>query len=355
MAQLRDFYEVLGVEPDAVLPLIKKAYKKAALQLHPDKNQKNLEEAEKAFKELSNAYTTLQDPQERAWYDSHKDQILSGESGAAGDDYAPDHINLWPYFSSGCFSGFAAGEKSFYNVYAQVFSTLVEEECEYVSDPLKHSRPGFGDADSAYADISTFYDHWRGYVTKKTFAWKDKWNPNEAESRLIRRAIEKENLKERESGKKEHNDLVRNLASHIMKMDRRVIEHRRRRLFEKEEARLAQDQKNVKARAIAQERAKELKDQYWLDLEAEMELMADDIAVVDHYLEKGMTERQRRQKAKQEQEEVEEWYCKVCRKVFKSDGQWKQHQTAKQHKQNMKKFAHLLVEEEEEKEEEEED
>ena len=70
----RDYYEVLGVERDATPEVMKKAYRKLAVQYHPDKNPGN-KEAEEKFKELGEAYEALNDPQKRAAYDkytSHK-------------------------------------------------------------------------------------------------------------------------------------------------------------------------------------------------------------------------------------------------------------------------------------------
>lgn len=60
-------YEVLGVERDAVGSEIKKAYRRMALQWHPDKNLDNLQEAKDQFQLVQNAYEVLSDPQERAW------------------------------------------------------------------------------------------------------------------------------------------------------------------------------------------------------------------------------------------------------------------------------------------------
>jgi molecular chaperone DnaJ len=61
-------YEVLGVEPDVEQNEIKTAYRRLALEYHPDRNPGNLE-AEERFKELSNAYATLRDPDSRNNYD----------------------------------------------------------------------------------------------------------------------------------------------------------------------------------------------------------------------------------------------------------------------------------------------
>lgn len=60
-------YEVLGVERDASGLEIKKAYRRMALQWHPDKNLDNLQEAKDQFQLVQNAYEVLSDPQERAW------------------------------------------------------------------------------------------------------------------------------------------------------------------------------------------------------------------------------------------------------------------------------------------------
>ena len=61
------YYELLGVQPTATAAEIKKGYRKAALQWHPDKNADNLEEATERFKDIQNAHAVLSDPQERAW------------------------------------------------------------------------------------------------------------------------------------------------------------------------------------------------------------------------------------------------------------------------------------------------
>ncbi|MFM7857836.1 MAG: DnaJ domain-containing protein, partial [Flammeovirgaceae bacterium] len=64
----RDYYEILGVNKTATAEEIKKAYRKVAIQFHPDKNPGN-KEAEEKFKEAAEAYEVLSDETKRAQYD----------------------------------------------------------------------------------------------------------------------------------------------------------------------------------------------------------------------------------------------------------------------------------------------
>lgn len=66
----KDFYEVLGVKPNATEEEISKAYRKLALQYHPDRNKDK--EAEEKFKEISEAYSTLGSPDKRKEYDMRR-------------------------------------------------------------------------------------------------------------------------------------------------------------------------------------------------------------------------------------------------------------------------------------------
>ncbi|KGL86426.1 DnaJ subfamily B member 2, partial [Charadrius vociferus] len=87
-----DYYEALGVSRNATAEDIKKAYRKAALKWHPDKNPDNKEYAEQRFKEIAEAYEVLSDKQKRDVYDRYgKDGLMgAGPGGSRADAGAPE-------------------------------------------------------------------------------------------------------------------------------------------------------------------------------------------------------------------------------------------------------------------------
>ena len=86
MAEKRDYYEVLGVAKNANADEIKKAYRKAAIKYHPDKNPGD-KEAEEKFKEAAEAYDVLSNPDKRARYDQFGHAGMNGAAGGGAGGF----------------------------------------------------------------------------------------------------------------------------------------------------------------------------------------------------------------------------------------------------------------------------
>ena len=114
----RDYYEVLGVEKNASADEIKKAYRKAAVKYHPDKNPGD-KEAEEKFKEAAEAYDVLSDDQKRARYDQFGHAGMEGGAGGFGGGFGGGGFTMEDIFRNfgdifgghfgGGFGGFGGG------------------------------------------------------------------------------------------------------------------------------------------------------------------------------------------------------------------------------------------------------
>ena len=108
----RDYYEVLGVEKNATADAIKKAYRKKAIQYHPDKQKDKSEaeqkDAEEKFKEAAEAYSVLSDPDKKARYDQFGHAGMGGAAGGGGFGGFED-FDLNDIFSSVFGQGFGGG------------------------------------------------------------------------------------------------------------------------------------------------------------------------------------------------------------------------------------------------------
>lgn len=115
----RDFYEILEVPKSASADEIKKAYRKKAIQFHPDKNPGDKQSEEK-FKEAAEAYEILSDQQKRQRYDQYGHAGVGGASGGGGfngggmnmeDIFSHFGDIFGGHFGGGGFSGFGGGQR----------------------------------------------------------------------------------------------------------------------------------------------------------------------------------------------------------------------------------------------------
>uniref|UniRef100_A0A1A7YM58 DnaJ homolog subfamily C member 21 n=1 Tax=Iconisemion striatum TaxID=60296 RepID=A0A1A7YM58_9TELE len=362
-------YEVLGVKRDAGDDDLKKAYRKLALKWHPDKNLDNAEEAAEQFKLIQAAYDVLSDPQERAWYDNHRDALLKG--GVSGD-YEDDSIDLLQYFTVTCYSGYGDDDKGFYTVYRNLFESIVKEEMEHSrmdNEEEEEEFPPFGDSQSDYDTVvHVFYAYWQSFCTRKNFAWKEEYDTRQASNRWEKRAMEKENKKTREKGRRERNDLVRQLVAFVRKRDRRVQAHRKlveeqnaEKIKKTEEMRRQQKLKNAKL-------AEEYKEQSWAAMsELEKELQQIEAQYGEEFgdaseseddeedeVEVDSQEKNSEEGADTEQldgdvltiECYDDLYCPACDKSFKSEKAMKNHEKSKRHREMVVLLRQQLEEEE---------
>src|SRR3990172_8357730 len=88
MAAKSDYYDILGVSKSATKEEIKKAYRKQALEWHPDRHKDEKEAAERRFKEINEAYQVLYDSQKRSAYDQFGHAAFSPGGGAQAGGFA---------------------------------------------------------------------------------------------------------------------------------------------------------------------------------------------------------------------------------------------------------------------------
>ncbi|KFU86004.1 DnaJ subfamily C member 21, partial [Chaetura pelagica] len=320
-----------------------------------DKNLENAEEAAEQFKLIQAAYDVLSDPQERAWYDNHREALLKG--GVDGD-YQDDSLDLLRYFTVSCYSGYGDDEKGFFTVYQQVFEKIAKEEMEYMTQEDTEEFPMFGNSQSDYDTVvHPFYAYWQSFCTQKNFAWKEEYDTRQASNRWEKRAMEKENKKTREKARKERNELVRQLVAFIRKRDKRVQAHRK--LVEEQNA-----EKTRKAEEFRRQQklkqaklAEQYKEQSWItmsDLERELQEME---AQYEKEFGDGSDEEELdEQETKiiednlndetEEAEFVDGLYCPACDKLLKTEKAMKNHEKSKKHREMVALLRQQLEEEE---------
>ena len=269
---------------------------------------------------MQSAYDILSDPQERAWYDTHRDALLR-----TGDDLSDRlYAHEIPVTTAKAvlrmmtrFHGkleFSNSSTGFFSVLRNIFDTLANEEalaCQFEGlESIEY--PSFGHADDTHdGAVRPFYAAWSSFATKKSFSWTDIYRYSEAPDRRVRRLMEKENKRLRDEGIREINDAVRSLVAFVKKRDPR---YRPDIQSESERQKILQNAANAQAaRSRAANQAKIAQAQVmpdWMNpIEAEGTSESDEI----------------------EEEVQERFECIICKKDFKSEKQYEAHENSKKH------------------------
>lgn len=285
---------------------------------------------------MQSAYEILSDPQEKAWYDSHRDAILRNEDDVLGEHFehnvrittADDIMRMFTTFRGKI--DFTDSDTGFYTVLRRTFDALAREEelaCEWEGlDPMTY--PSFGHADDAYGEVvRPFYAAWNGFATKKSFSWEDVYHYSEAPDRRVRRMMEKENKRCREEGIREFNDAVRSLVAFVKKRDPRFKPNIH---SEAERQKLLRDiAVGQAARSRAANQAKHAQQESVQGWMKTSELQ--DIEISDESEEAA-------------QERVE---CVVCKKSFKSENQYEAHEKSRKHARAVQHLKRQMQQEDE--------
>lgn len=318
------YYELLGVERTATDEEIKKAYRKKALELHPDRNYGDIERATKLFAAVQAAYEVLSDKSERAWYDAHEGDILRGGEGGTEAHFehdirvttADDITRMLRKFHGGI--DYSDSPSGFFGYLRNTFATLAREEEAAAdwegTDVVEY--PSFGHKDDTHEDVvKPFYNIWAGFSTRKTFSRKDIYRYSEAPDRRVRRMMEKENKRLREEGVREFNDAVRTLVAFVRKRDPRYTPNTQ-----------SQEERQKAQREAAAAQAARSKAAHGARLREQVPEWA--------------TARDYEDEEEEEEEDIEEEHfeCVACRKIFKSEKQYDAHEKSKKHK----KVVHTL-------------
>ncbi|AQZ14604.1 JJJ1 (YNL227C) [Zygosaccharomyces parabailii] len=375
------YYELLGVQSTADDSELKKAYRRKALQYHPDKNRDNVEEATETFGLIRAAYEVLSDPQERAWYDTHKQQILNDnfDGGTYQDDdecamnaamsgVTAEEVLM--FFNTSLYTRIDDTPAGFYQIAGKVFARVAKDEVmhgrmmglkqfnnydddyfeamiaetgyvkacnkrvkQYISDNSCALFPPFGCSSTDYELLKEFYKKWTCFSTVKSFRWKDEYMYSNVYDRRTKREINKRNDKARQQAKNEYNKTVRRYVGFIKKLDRRMQEGDRR---VKEMKREKERQKFQELRNASKKSKPEFEMQGWQNIDEEKWKTLDKL----YSDESGGSDEN------DSEDEVEIIYdCFVCNKKFKSENQLENHNVTKAHRRNLSKIQRQMKKE----------
>lgn len=382
------YYELLGVERTATEADLKTAFRRKALQYHPDKNPDNVENTTAIFTTIRAAYEVLSDPQDRAWYDEHRDQILSDKpiSSTGQDtgysDYEVDSLvtgvtneELLMFFEPTLYTRLDDSPAGLYQIAGKIFARLAKDEIingirlnlkdfelyhdrSYEEDinSLGYQRafevhfksgnmeqmylPGFGHSKTDYDYVKNFYKKWSGFKTLKSFSWKDEYMYSKSYDRRTKREINKRNEKSRQNARNEYNKTVKKFVDFVKKFDQRMkdgakkLEQERKQQEHvknelKSQQKISDHNRKVRNQFEVQE-WQQIEETKWEDIEREYE-------DVDHN-QSGSNNLNDFNINDLEVEEVVIYECFVCNRDFKSENQLKNHCNTKLHAKRVREL-----------------
>ncbi|KAH7615639.1 hypothetical protein Ndes2526B_g09614 [Nannochloris sp. 'desiccata'] len=209
-----DVYALLGLQHErwmATDAQIKAAYRRAALEHHPDKqhalagdDEKLKQASEDRFKAIQEAYETLCDLQKRREFDSVD----------TFDDSLPNEVD-------------ATSPEDFFKFFGAAFKRNSRWS-------INQPAPELGDIDTDMDHVDAFYDFWFSFKSWREIPHPDEEDVESAESREERRWIERYNSKLREKGKKDDFKRIRNFVELANKLDPRIIARKEAQRAERE-------------------------------------------------------------------------------------------------------------------------
>ena len=197
------------------------------------------------------------------------------------------------------------------------FQKLAKEEeiASQWEDEESRDYPLFGHKEDDYENVvRPFYAAWNGFATKKSYSWKDEYRLSDAPTRHIRRLMEKENKRIRDSAMQEFNDAVRSLVAFVRKRDPR---------YQSNQKSEAERQKILRDAAAAQAQRSRAARQ--------AKLAALDEMAVPSWAQSRSKDEHEGGFSSDSDEEEHQYECVVCDKVFKSEAQLDAHERSKKH------------------------
>ncbi|WFD03030.1 hypothetical protein MOBT1_001719 [Malassezia obtusa] len=386
-----DYYELLEVDQNEPVEGIRKSYRKLALRYHPDKNPGNEAEANKKFTKLQEAYEVLSDETERAWYDQNRDRLMQGVEEDDDEDIdtkfrffrsggaAPKASSLAPgvgvahllrFYSPSIAKDLSDSDSSFFGTYRRLFALIAEEDrvaAPYpgevhendFADPDRDDAywyVGFGHPNTPYVatdgrrDARQFYQFWINFSSRKSFAWKDKFDVRDAQDRRVKRLMEKDNKRARDAARREYNEAIRSLAVFIRRRDPRFKAYQATQSEATSAAAAAEAEKRRKAESAKRQEEKRaqaasFQAQSWqMTNEPEAEWSSDFSSGESYDSDEPVD-------VASDDDELldaeEDFDCVACRKRFQSRAAWENHERSKKHKKEVQRLKREMLEEDE--------